>query len=315
MQPASDDRIYNLDDAPDALHGCVLTVGNFDGVHLGHRKILDTCRDFADVDASPVVALTFDPPPDLVLRPDDVPQRIDPPAVKYRRLLEAGADAVVVAEADEELLAMAPEEFVELVLVRHFRPVHIVEGRNFYFGLQRSGNIQTLREAGASRGFVVHVAEPVRKSIRDETRRVSSTLVRVLVQAGRMSEACCCLGRPFALYGKVIPGAGHGRVLEFPTANIDPTDQVLPLDGVYAGRAVLGEETFPAAVSIGTKPTLGPSDRTIEAYLIGGRGDYYGRSMELDLLERLRDQQRFDGIEDLKEAIARDVQRVRELNP
>jgi riboflavin kinase/FMN adenylyltransferase len=307
------EHIHRLDSLGDELHGCVLTMGNFDGVHEGHRRILQTCRDYADPCGAPVVAVTFDPPPDLVLRPGDEPQRIDPLHVKARLLLEAGADEVVIVTTEPMLLAMAPTEFIDQIIMQHFAPRHIVEGRNFFFGLQRSGNVQTLRDAGAQRGYLVHVVDPVRRELRGDPQRVSSTLVRLLVQAGRVDEAMECLTRPFALYGRVIEGAGQGRMMNYPTANIDPSGQVMPLDGVYAGLAEIDEQPCCAAISIGTKPTFGAHERTVEAYLLDRSGDYYGKPMALRFFRWLRGQEAFRNADILKEHIAEDVQRVREI--
>lgn len=307
------EHIHRLDAVEDELHGCVLTMGNFDGVHEGHRRILQTCRNYADPCGAPVVAMTFDPPPDLVLRPGDDPQRIDPLPEKARLLLDAGADEVVIVPAEPMLLAMAPIEFIDQLIMQYFAPRHIVEGRNFFFGLQRSGNVETLRDAGAARGYLVHVVEPVRREIRGELQRVSSTLVRLLVQTGRVGEAARCLTRPFALYGRIIEGAGQGRLMNYPTANIDPSGQVMPLDGVYAGLAEVDGETSAAAISIGTKPTFGPHERTVEGYFLDTSGDYYGRRLTLRFLEWLRPQEAFLNADILKDHIAEDVQRVREI--
>ena len=307
------EHIHRLDNLEDQLHGCVLTMGNFDGVHEGHRRILQTCRQYAEPHGAPVVAMTFDPPPDLVLRPGDDPQRIDPLQVKAKLLLEAGADEVVIVTAEPMLLAMAPLEFIDQLIMEHFAPRHIVEGRNFFFGLQRSGNVETLRAAGAQRGYLVHVVDPVRREIRGESQRVSSTLVRLLVQTGRVEEAGEILTRPFALYGRVIEGDGQGRKMNYPTANIDPSGQVMPMDGVYAGQAEIEGETCLAAISIGTKPTFGAHERTVEAYLLDTSGDYYGKGMTLRFSRWLREQEAFKTADILKEHIAEDVQRVREI--
>jgi riboflavin kinase/FMN adenylyltransferase len=307
------EHVHRLDDLDDRLHGCVLTMGNFDGVHEGHRRILQTCRQYADPCGAPVVAMTFDPPPDLVLRPGDEPQRIDPLQVKTQLLLEAGADEVVIATAEPMLLAMSPIEFIDGLIMEHFAPRHIVEGRNFFFGLQRSGNVQTLRDAGAQRGYLVHVVDPVHREIRGERARVSSTLVRLLVRSGRVDEAMACLTRPFALHGRVIEGAGQGRMMNFPTANIDPSGQVMPADGVYAGSAEVEGRPSCAAISIGTKPTFAGHERTVEAYLLDDSGEWYGKALTLRFLRWLRDQEAFANADILKEHIAEDVQRVREI--
>jgi len=305
--------IHGLDCLSKSVRHCVLTIGNFDGVHLGHRRILQTVRALADAEKAPAVAMTFEPPPDLVLRPQDAPKRLTPPDVKARLLLEAGADFVVQEKTEPMLLAMAPEEFIDQIVVRRLEPRHVVEGPNFYFGLARSGNIRVLSEAGASRGFFVHVVDSALAELPEGPRRISSTLIRQLVADGRIEDANRCLGRPFAIYGRVVPGQGHGRILQFPTANIDPGEQVVPADGVYAGKAEVKGRQHPAAVSVGTKPTLGPAPRTVEAFLIDAAGDLYDQAMTLSFLQRLRGQERFGGIDSLREQIAKDVERVREI--
>ena len=305
--------IQGLDSLPQAVRGCVLTVGNFDGVHRGHRRILRTARTLAGAAGLPVVALTFDPPPDLVLRPSDPPRRITPHAQKLGLLLAAGTDWVVTARSDQGLLDMTPDQFVEEILLRRFAPAHVVEGPDFFFGRGREGDVKFLQAAGKEKHFRVRIVESVRAELADGVREVSSTLIRELVMAGRVTDAAQALGRDFALYGPVVPGAGQGRVLAFPTVNLAAGEQVIPADGVYAGRAAVGESSFLSAISIGTKPTLGPGPRTIEANLIDAEGDFYDRLVELQFVSRLREQQRFDGIETLRKQIAEDVQRVREI--
>lgn len=291
-----------------------MTIGNFDGVHVGHRRILQSARTLADAEGTAVVAMTMNPPPDLVLRPSDVPQRISPHDVKCRLLLEAGADWVVTARTDKALLTLSAEEFVDRVIVDRFAPRCVVEGHDFAFGRGRIGNVELLEAIGAERGFTVRVVEAVAAELADRMHRVSSTLIRRLLLAGRIEDANRCLAREFVLYGRVIPGQRRGRELEFPTANLDTAQQVVPGDGVYAGKSVVGERRFATAVSIGDKPTLGPAqERTVEAFLIGAEGDYYGQSVALSFVRRLRDQLRFDGTEQLRAQIAKDVQAVRAI--
>ncbi len=310
----SDDRVIRLSpgaDVPPHLHGCALSVGNFDGVHLGHRRMLSIAKSRSPASGAPVVAMTFDPLPDSVLRPGQAPPLLMPPRQRFRLLVEAGADAVAVVGPDEELLAMSAEEFIRGV-VWPMRPVVIIEGPDFRFGRGREGDPDMLRELGRRYGFEVHIAEPATVDIDDQQRRISSTLVRELVSGGRVEEAAECLGRPFAMYGQIVHGAGQGRVLEFPTANLEPGEFVVPADGVYAGRAEIAGRAFAAAVSVGTKPTLGPAPRVVEAFLIDAEGTFYDEQMCLWFLRRLRDQRKFAGIEELKRQIAEDVQRVRE---
>ena len=225
----------------------------------------------------------------------------------------SGAGFVAAARVDRALLSLAPEEFIEQVIVKVFAPRHVVEGRNFFFGLARSGNVRTLQDAGDSNGFAVEVIEPEQLDLPEGLVRVSSTLIRRLIGEGRVEDAARCLGRAFTLFGDVVSGQGCGRALKFPTANIDCGDQITPADGVYAGKAVARGEEYPAAVSIGVKPTLGVHERTIEAHLVGAEGSLYGRRIAVRLLKRLRDQERFDSVEALKAQIAKDVQHVRQL--
>ena len=306
--------IQGLDAVADPLRGCVLTIGNFDGVHLGHQRILQTARALADAERSRVVALTFDPPPDLVLRPEDEPQRLTPHNERCRLLLEGGCDCVVTAGADMKLLRMAPEEFILRVIVARFAPRHVVEGEDFFFGRGRSGNVETLRLAGSRAGYILHVVAPAMQELPEGPVRVSSTLIRRLIAAGRIEHANRCLGRDFTLYGCVRAGQGRGRVLEFPTANLEVAGQICPADGVYAGLAEAAGVRTAAAISIGDKPTFGPGQRRcVEAFLLEAGGDYYDEYMALGFRRRLRDQRRFAGAEELKAQIAKDVQRVREI--
>lgn len=305
--------VHGLEAVGRPLRGGVLTIGNFDGVHRGHRAILQTARSLADAEGRPVTALTFEPPPDLVARPSDEPRRLTPAAQKCALLLEAGADCVVVAATTRELLAMTPRAFIAEVVVGRFAARHVVEGRNFFFGHARQGTVETLRQASAANGYVCHVVAPVMAELPAGPTRVSSTLIRRLVAGGEVADAARCLGRDFVLYGTVVAGRGHGRVLEFPTANLEPGEQVVPADGVYAGRAEVGGTNFAAAISVGRKPTFGPGERTIEAYLVGAAGDYYGRAMALSFAARLRDQRTFADADSLRGQIAKDVVRVREI--
>jgi len=312
-----DDRcITGLDSLPLSARAGVVTVGNFDGVHLGHQRILRAARALADANGLRVVAMTFDPPPGLVLRASDVPERITPHEEKARLLLEAGADYVVTVPTTPQLLAMSPDEFARQVVIDRLAPRHVVEGHDFCFGRGRSGNIDTFRAVGAGAGLLVHVVEPAYLDLdpgQGPPRRISSTLVRSLVHAGRVEDANRCLGREFTLYGMVVSGQARGRLLEFPTVNLTEGEQVRPGDGVYAGRAAVAGRRCAAAISVGNKPTFAPAGRAVEAFLLDAKGDFYHEGLALSFLRRLRDQVRFDGVEALKAQIEKDVQRVREI--
>jgi riboflavin kinase/FMN adenylyltransferase len=299
--------IHGLHSVSDSLHGCVLSIGNFDGVHLGHRRLIARARELAG--EAPVVALTFDPVPDLVLHPSDTPQRLAPLDMRCRLLRQAGADAVVVARPDVEFLAQTPAQFIDNVIRGSFRPRCLVEGPNFFFGRARAGNLQVLREAG----LCVETVEPVRIDVGAGEVRVSSTLIRGLLLEGRVADAARCLGRPYAIRGLVVHGRGLGGEVAFPTANLETGDQLVPLSGVYAGRAEVEGSSHVAAISIGTNPTFGTGPVAVEAFLLDGGGDLYGKTITLSLLHRLRAQEKFDDVASLRRQIAEDVENVRQL--
>jgi riboflavin kinase/FMN adenylyltransferase len=313
-------RHFDLEALPSFFRGCVLTIGNFDGVHLGHQCILRIARALGDSIGAPVAAMTMDPPPDRVLHPGEQSLRLIPPEVKRALLLEAGADCVVTARVDAGFLAVTAEEFVDKVLVGKFAARHVVEGPNFFFGRGRRGSIELLRQVGPQKGFEVHVVEPASVEAAGAAERISSSLIRRRLILGDVECAHRCLGRPFALYGPVVRGEGRGRTWAIPTANLAPSEQVVPADGVYAGRARVEGRDYLAAISVGRKPTLAaaegrqrPGQRTVEAFLLDAEGDFYDKPMALSFLHRLRSQERFEGIDQLRAQIAKDVQRVRQL--
>jgi riboflavin kinase/FMN adenylyltransferase len=262
-----------------------------------------------------VTALTFHPPPEAVLRGGiDIP-RIDPIKPKCFRLLEAGADYVVVLEADMVLLGMTPEEFVQNIIVRDLTPQLVVEGENFRYGVARAGNIATLQAAGRDHGFAVQCVPDVQIELEGKTQRVSSTLVRRLLGAGDVEGAAKCLDRPFALLGPVIRGQGKGKDLGCPTANLLPQGQMIPQEGVYAGWAKLDGARHPAAISIGRRATLGLDDLAIEAHLLDYEGTLYDREICVEFIRRLRDQEAYATLDELKHQMQRDVQSVRRICP
>ena len=305
--------IRSLDDLPPEARESVLAIGNFDGVHLGHQRILRTARALAARDRCAVVAMTFEPPPDQVLRPDDKRERLTLAEQKAELLRQAGADWVVFLRADRKLLGTPAEEFVRRIIVDRIAPGHIVEGQNFFFGRGRQGNVTLLAEMGRSHGFEVRVVDPCQMDLDGESVRISSTLIRRLLREGRVAHASRALGRPFALSGRVVWGHGRGRTIQYPTANLGDTRQIHPADGVYACRAELGNELWAAAVSVGASPTFGGDDAAVEAFILHAEVDFYRQRMTLHFLQRLREQRRFEDREALRAQITRDVQRVREI--
>lgn len=310
-------RIYDgAASIDDGMRGAVLSVGNFDGVHLGHQRILRTAHAIAQVSSSVVVVMTFEPHPLAVLHPERAPQRLTPWDEKVRQLDRAGVQTVVRLPAEPSVLSLAAEDFVREVLVKRIHPSYIVEGPDFGFGRDRRGHVELLAEMSAKGGYQLHVVEPYRLGLAGGEHVIaSSTVVRKLLSAGRVEDAAACLGRPYPLVGAVVHGAAAGRHLGYPTINLDVGGQLVPADGVYAGVAELAEHRRRAAVSIGCRPTLGGAARVVEAFILDDRGEWYGRFVRLELVNYLREQIKFPSREALTEQIAKDVDSIRRIIP
>jgi riboflavin kinase/FMN adenylyltransferase len=294
----------------------VITIGTFDGVHLGHRAILRRGRDVADAMGLPLAALAFDPHPSAILRPDRRPPRLQPPDAKREALLEAGADMVVILQPSETLLNQTPEQFIA-TLCHTQPPAAVVEGHDFRFGRGRAGDIAMLRDLGAAMHFEVHEVPTVEVTLGDHLIvPARSSVIRYLIGCGRVADAAKCLGRLHEIAAPIIEGERRGRTIGVPTINLDVGalgDVLVPGDGVYAGTALLpdGSEGA-AAISIGTKPTFDGDEMIIEAHLLDFDGDLYGKTVTLRLALWLRDQQRFPGLDDLKAQLTRDIARTRD---
>lgn len=299
----------------------VVTIGNFDGVHLGHREIVRRAREIAERAARPgvarptVIAITFHPHPASVLRPG-----MEPPALatidrRAALLREAGADEVRVIEPTSATLAVSAPQFLAS-LRDEFRPIAVVEGTNFHFGHNREGNAEFLRRESTKYGFEAVVVPSVEVALCDQTLvTVSSSLVRWLITQGRVADAYRCLGRAYDLEGVVAHGQQLGRTIGVPTANLQGdalAGAVLPGDGVYAGAVTLDDGTRRhAAISVGVKPTFERVDRVVEAHLLDFRGDLYGQRIRVTFHRWVRDQQKFPGMDELKAQLARDIAQTR----
>jgi riboflavin kinase/FMN adenylyltransferase len=300
---------------------CVITIGNFDGVHKGHQAIFCRAKQLAQSAGLKLTALTFDPHPATVLRPSSVPPRLMTLEDKCNALVTAGVDDVVVLEPTGELLARTPGDFIEH-LCEEYRPVAIVEGHDFRFGRDRQGDMNQLRELGqaggvSGRGFDVHEVETVELALANlQLAPVRSSLIRWLIGVGRVGDASVCLGQPYQLTGTVEQGEQRGSSIGIPTANLDPdklAGMMVPGDGVYGGEAILPDgSSHKAAISVGIKPTFGKNRLTIEAHLLDFVGDLYGQSLTLRFTRWLRDQQRFPSIDTLKTQLHRDIADVRQ---
>jgi len=304
----------NLNDFRKPPSGCVLSVGNFDGVHAGHTAILSRARGLADALHLPLIALTFEPHPLVVVAPDRAPATLTPLDEKVSLLLEAGADQVVVARSEPVLLEKSARAFIAEIVVGRLNARHVVEGRTFGFGAGRRGDVDLLAALGPELGFVVVVVEPVCVALPSrETVQVSSSLIRRLLTEGAVEAAAACLNRTYVLSGQVGRGHGRGKALGFATANLRCAGQLIPGEGVYAGFGEVEGARRPAAISIGRTPTFGDNDVQVEAHLLDCREELLGRRLRLGLVARLRDQRRFDSPAALAEQIARDVEAVRKV--
>jgi riboflavin kinase/FMN adenylyltransferase len=288
--------------------GAVVSIGNFDGVHRGHQRLLSRTRELKQAGGAPAIGIiTFEPHPLTVLRPQQAPLRLTSPQRKRELLAAAGVDAMVILQPTRELLNLTAEEFWQL-LRDVVRPAHLVEGNSFTFGKGRGGTIQQLGAWSATAGIQLHAVDPVTVPLLNMLEApASSSMIRWLLERGRVREAAICLGRAHELEGPVVPGARRGREIGTPTANLKCDGQLVPADGVYAGRCSIDGQTWPAAVSIGTNPTFGQNPRTVEAHLIGFSGDLYGRTIRLELLDWQREQRAFVDVETLKAWIAEDL--------
>jgi riboflavin kinase/FMN adenylyltransferase len=307
-------RIWrSLDEVPADLGGTAVVIGNFDGVHRGHRHVLARAREVADRDRLTLVAVTFDPHPMAVLRPEHAPSMLSHVDDRAVLLADAGADDVLALPFDRDVASWTPEEFVDRVLVGALHAQAVVVGANFRFGHRASGDVATLAALGEQLGFS---AEGV--ALEGGPQVWSSTYVRTCLAGGDVEGAAEALGRPYAVRGVVVEGDHRGRELGYPTANVPPDDFAVPADGVYAGwLRVLddGAGPLPAAISIGTNPTFaGERARRVEAYVLD-RDDLelYGRRVEISFVSRIRGMVRFDSVEDLVETMAGDVARAREV--
>lgn len=298
--------------------GAVLTIGNFDGVHLGHQQILTAARKAAEKNQTELVAMTFEPHPVAVLHPEMTLGVLTPLVLKKHLLAKCGVNCLIVLRDNKELLNLSPEDFVNRFLVENIQPSVVVEGSDFNFGMERTGNIDKLRKLGATNCFEVSEIRPKQvKLSTGQTVRVSSTIIRYMLESGHVADACAAFGRPYRLVEQIIPGRGIGKKLGFPTLNMKKPQQIIPTEGVYAGFVYIGkttedvlacEDKIPAVYSIGQARTYGDEfPLLIEAHLLKENvGDLTGYFMAMDFIERIRSQHKFKTPEELSAQIVKD---------
>lgn len=299
------------DDArPPRWQHSVLALGNFDGLHRGHIKIIERIRRAAAERGGTSLVLTFDPHPTRIVRPDKAPPLLMTEAQKLEALERAGIQGVAIVRFTHELSRWEPEVFVRTVLVDWLRVAEVWVGADFLFGRDRSGNFSLLRVLGNQFGFRVEKIDPVRY----KEFVVSSTRIRRLLAEGRVDEAGALLGHHYAIDGVVKEGAKRGRELGFPTANLETCNEIVPPSGVYATAASIDGVVHPSVTNIGVRPTFGDTVRTvIETHVLDLNEDLYGRTVRLAFVQRLRDERRFPDVDALRVQIQADVGRARRL--
>ena len=290
-------------------HSGMLAIGNFDGVHRGHQRMLAVLAERAKTHGVPVIVLTFDPPPVQLLRPDAVPPRLTTIQTKIELLERRGVDCLIVYPTDLALLNLNPEEFFKQIVIQKLAAIGMVEGPNFYFGKNRQGDVKLLKTLCRDAGLELNVIEPEVAG----GDWISSSKIRELISAGELRRAVDMLGHPYRLEGRVVRGEERGRMLGFPTANLSEVPTLLPAEGVYAGRCLIQEKPRPAAVHIGSNPTFGEDRQKVEVHLLDASCDLYGRPLQVDLLSRIRGIQAFSTPEELQAQIQHDLAEVRRI--
>ena len=285
-----------------------ISVGNFDGLHLGHQKILRLLAERARASGQRSLVITFDPHPLRLLRPEIAPAMIQTLGQRLAGMEELGLDAALVLRFDRALSQVSPEEFMQRILVEGLSAGTILVGENFCFGYRGAGNVKLLSEYGKAHGFAVEIVAPVEIG----GRVVSSTAVRNAVLSGNVGEAIPLLGRAFSLSGEIRAGAGRGRQILVPTLNLSPEQELLPKLGVYATESVVAGRTYFSVTNVGTRPTFDGHGVTVESHLFEFSELISSGRMEVRFHSRIREEMKFSGAEALLEQIGRDIARAKE---
>lgn len=295
----------------DLPRGGIGTIGNFDGLHLGQRAIIDRVVARARERGVPAVVITFDPHPLVILRPDQAPVRLTTPEQKEKLLAEAGVDVVLILRFTPEFARVPARQFVRELLHERLDLREVYVGRSFVFGHGREGDLELLQEMGNELGFQAFGVEEVVWA----GERISSTRIRRSIGEGKVEDAAVMLGRPYSISGKIARGDRMGQRLGWPTINLMPEHKLVPLDGVYAGRVFFPSfpATFDCVTNIGTRPTVYENyQRVVESHVLDFKADVYGKRVEVSFYKRLREERIFPTVMDLSAQIARDVEATRE---
>src|SRR5579862_5171768 len=300
---------HKLDEVPADFGPTIVSVGNFDGVHRAHQTVLKDIAERAKQQGAKSVAVTFDPHPSRILRPEAGLKLLTPTAEKIRWIGSTGVDAVLVLPFARDLSLLSPREFAEEILKKKLKACEVHEGYNFRFGHKAAGDVNTLAEYGREMGFAVKIFD--RMTLRGEN--VSSSQIRKLLNEGKVSRARHLLGRPFAILSTAGRGRGYGSKYTVPTINLSRYDELVPLDGVYITRVRVAGECFDAVTNVGNRPTFGGDSFAIETHLLNFHPIELTAETEVEVsfLQRVREEIKFPSVEALREQIARDVKRAR----
>ena len=293
-------------------HDCVATIGNFDGVHLGHQAVFEKLLEEGRELQIPATVITFEPQPLEYFAPDKAPARLTRLREKLQAIEATGIEQVLLLEFGRRLAAMSAEEFVQHILVDGLGVKHLYVGDDFRFGKGRSGNVDLLRKMGAEAGFTVDFLPTVAL----DGERISSTRIRNALAEGDMETANACLGRNYRICGRISHGDKRGRTIGFPTANVDLHRKVSPLQGVFAVQVfgVDGEDALPGVANIGTRPTVeGDTRYLLEVHLFDFAREIYGAHVEVEFVERIREEKKFDSFEQLRRQIEHDAYEARHI--
>jgi riboflavin kinase/FMN adenylyltransferase len=295
--------------AAEKQRDAVISVGNFDGLHIGHQKIIHSVIEHARAENAIAAVITFDPHPLKILRPEAAPPLIMTIAQRLAGFADAGLDAAMVMQFDRALADLSAEDFVRTILVETVHAKRILVGQNFRFGCKQVGNVELLSRLGERHGFKVEIvgaAEVAGVS-------VSSTAIRRAVSEGRVLEASALLGHAFALTGTIQPGAGRGSKIVFPTLNLLPAQELLPARGVYATECVVARKLFRSVTNVGVRPTFDGASLSVESHLFDFRDTVTNGELEVRFLNRIRDERKFDGAAALKAQIELDIQAAKQF--
>jgi riboflavin kinase/FMN adenylyltransferase len=304
--------ILRLEELRRPLRNPVLTIGNFDGVHRGHLALFDKVKERAGALHGQSAVMTFEPHPIQIMKPGNGPRLITPTPQKLELIVKAGIEVLFCLPFSREFAAVAARDFVKDILVDKIGIKELVVGYDYTFGHNREGNISLLREMGDQLGFAVHLVGPVHVN----HTLVSSTSIRNLVLEGKLDEAKVLLGRSYQLQGTVVKGHNRGgRLLGFPTANLQLRDELLPKVGVYAVSVVVDGKTYHGVTNVGYNPTFGDTPLTVETHILDFSGNLLGKTIKINFLKRLREEKTFRSLEELSKQISEDIRQAKKHFP